>query len=53
MSVVVESNQNEVLQDAVAAAQPKNSWSKEEIAAIYHRPLMDLTYQAVRYAPSM
>ncbi|KAK4161878.1 putative biotin synthase [Cladorrhinum sp. PSN259] len=48
MSVVVESSQDGVLQDAIAAAGPKNSWSKEEIAAIYHRPLMDLTYQAAK-----
>jgi len=36
-----------VLQDAVAATSPRLNWTKEEVAAIYHHPLLDLTYQAV------
>lgn len=39
-----------VLQHAVAATSPRLDWSKEEVAAIYHHPLMDLAYQAVRLA---
>ena len=38
----------QVLRDAVAAAAPRYTWSREEIAAIYHQPLMELAYQAVR-----
>lgn len=39
----------QVLRDAVAAAAPRYTWSKEETAAIYHQPLMELAFQAVRY----
>ncbi|KAH9991197.1 biotin synthase [Xylariaceae sp. FL0662B] len=35
-----------VLRDAVSATRPRNDWTKEEIAAIYDHPLMDLVYQA-------
>ncbi|KAK0737348.1 hypothetical protein B0T21DRAFT_287615 [Apiosordaria backusii] len=38
----------QVLQDAVAATAPRHSWSREETAAIYHQPLMDLAYQAAK-----
>ncbi|KAH7001356.1 hypothetical protein EDB80DRAFT_89890 [Ilyonectria destructans] len=35
-----------ILRDAVSAAQPRHDWTKEEIAAIYYQPLMELTYQS-------
>ncbi|KAH7156503.1 hypothetical protein EDB81DRAFT_928518 [Dactylonectria macrodidyma] len=35
-----------ILRDAVSAAQPRHNWTKEEIAAIYYQPLMELTYQS-------
>lgn len=36
-----------LLADAVAATKPRNNWTKEEIAAIYYQPLLELTYQSV------
>ncbi|KAI2609654.1 biotin synthase [Hypoxylon fragiforme] len=36
----------EVLRDAVAATEPRNDWTREEIAAIYHHPLMNLVHEA-------
>lgn len=36
-----------ILRDAVSAAQPRHDWTKEEIAAIYYQPLMELAYQSV------
>ena len=41
-------NARRILQDAVAAKAPRHDWTKEEIAAIYYQPLMELSYQAVR-----
>ncbi|KAK4678797.1 biotin synthase [Podospora pseudoanserina] len=38
----------QVLRDAVAAAAPRYTWSKEETAAIYHQPLMELAFQAAQ-----
>ncbi|KAI2617754.1 biotin synthase [Hypoxylon sp. NC1633] len=35
-----------VLSDAVAATQPRNNWTKEEITTIYNHPLLDLVHQA-------
>ncbi|KAK9236658.1 hypothetical protein V1525DRAFT_406464 [Lipomyces kononenkoae] len=35
-----------VLQNAVSARGPRNTWTREEIAAIYDTPLMDLVYNA-------
>lgn len=40
-----------ILRDAVSAAQPRHDWTKEEIAAIYYQPLMELTYQSVSFYP--
>lgn len=40
----------EILRDAVAAKAPRNNWTKEEIAAIYYQPLMELAFQAVSHA---
>ena len=37
-----------VLQAAVQAAAPRSDWTKDEIRAIYHTPLMELAFSAVR-----
>lgn len=39
---------NPTLRDAVAATAPRNDWTREQITAIYHEPLMELVHQAVR-----
>ncbi|OTB12129.1 hypothetical protein K445DRAFT_25958 [Daldinia sp. EC12] len=39
-------NTKNTLRDAVAATQPRNNWTRDEIAAIYDHPLMDLVHQA-------
>ncbi|RYP11205.1 hypothetical protein DL764_000161 [Monosporascus ibericus] len=39
-------NANQVLRKAVAATTVRNDWTREEITAIYHEPLMELVYQA-------
>ena len=39
------------LQAAAAATAPRHNWTRDEIAAIYHQPLMELAYQAVRLPP--
>jgi biotin synthase len=36
-----------ILQDAVAATAPRHNWTREEVAAIYYQPLMELAFQAV------
>lgn len=36
-----------ILREATQVAQPRHDWTKEEIAAIYYQPLMELTYQSV------
>ena len=36
-----------VFRDAVKAHAPRNDWTREEISAIYHQPLMELVQQAV------
>lgn len=40
-------NAKRILREAVSVQQPRNDWTKEEIAAIYYQPLMELTYQSV------
>ena len=40
----------QLLREAVAADTVRNDWTREEIAAIYHQPLMELVHQAVRQA---
>lgn len=40
-----------LLADAVAATKPRNNWTREEIAAIYYQPLLELTYQSVILQP--
>lgn len=42
-----------VFRDAVQARAPRSDWTREEIAAIYHQPLMELVQQAVRLSPSL
>ncbi|ETS83585.1 Biotin synthase [Pestalotiopsis fici W106-1] len=37
---------NKVLRDAVAATAPRNTWTREEISAIYNEPLTELVHQA-------
>ncbi len=40
-------NAQAILQSAVAATAPRNVWTREEIAQIYHQPLMELVFQSV------
>ncbi|KXJ89006.1 hypothetical protein Micbo1qcDRAFT_122552 [Microdochium bolleyi] len=35
-----------ILREAVAATAPRNDWSKQEVAAIYYHPLLDLAFQS-------
>lgn len=44
-------NGKQILREAVAATDVRNDWTREEIAAIYHEPLMELVHQAVRQGP--
>lgn len=37
-----------ILRDAVATKSPRHDWTREQIAAIYYQPLMELTFQSVR-----
>lgn len=36
----------DALRSAVAATGPRYNWTKDEIASIYHQPLLELSYQA-------
>ncbi|KAG9257345.1 putative biotin synthase [Emericellopsis atlantica] len=36
----------EIFRQAVAATQVRNNWTKEEISAIYHQPLMKLAFES-------
>lgn len=45
-------NKKKIFEDAAKATAPRNSWTREEISAIYYQPLMELTYQAVSEAAS-
>lgn len=38
----------QILREAVTATQVRHDWTKEEIAAIYYQPALELAYQAVR-----
>lgn len=38
-----------IFTDAVAATAPRNSWTRQEISAIYYQPPLELAYQAVRF----
>lgn len=37
----------QILREAVSATAPRTNWTRQEIAAIYYQPLLELTYQAV------
>jgi biotin synthase len=37
----------QIFQQAVAATAPRYDWTRDEIAAIYNQPLLELAYQAV------
>lgn len=45
-SVKAERPASDILKRAVKAAGVRNDWTKQEIAAIYNHPLMDLAFQA-------
>jgi biotin synthase len=36
----------QILREAVTATQVRHDWTKEEIAAIYYQPALELAYQA-------
>ncbi|KAK4215568.1 hypothetical protein QBC37DRAFT_121728 [Rhypophila decipiens] len=44
--VEIQLRAKQILSAAVAAQAPRYDWTKEEIAAIYHQPLMELSFQA-------
>ncbi|KAK1760018.1 hypothetical protein QBC47DRAFT_293505 [Echria macrotheca] len=35
-----------ILRDSVSRMAPRNDWTRDEVAAIYHHPLMELGYQS-------
>lgn len=37
----------QILKEAVTATQVRHDWTKEQIAAIYYQPALELAYQAV------
>lgn len=41
-----------VLQDALNATRPRNTWSKAEITELYETPLMELVFASVLYCPT-
>lgn len=43
-----EDAKKKIFQDAVAADHVRHNWTRQEIAAIYYQPLLELAYQAVR-----
>lgn len=45
-SFVAERPTSDILKQAVKANGVRNDWTKQEIAAIYNHPLMDLAFQA-------
>lgn len=45
-SVAAERPTSDILKQAVKATGVRNDWTKQEIAAIYNHPLMDLAFQA-------
>lgn len=46
VSVEAERPTSDILKQAVKATGVRNDWTKQEIAAIYNHPLMDLAFQA-------
>lgn len=51
-SVTADRPTGDILKQAVKAAGLRNDWTKEEIAAIYNHPLMDLAFQAASHRES-
>lgn len=49
-NAVRHANAKKILQEAVVAKGPRQNWTREEIAAIYYQPLLELTYQAVSFS---
>ncbi|KAF2144810.1 uncharacterized protein K452DRAFT_222543 [Aplosporella prunicola CBS 121167] len=41
-----EAGARDVFRRAVAATEPRTNWTREEIAAVYYTPLMELAFQA-------
>ncbi|KAI9162980.1 putative biotin synthase protein [Paramyrothecium foliicola] len=41
-----QENAKRILREAVAAKAPRHDWTREEIAAIYYQPLMELAFQS-------
>lgn len=41
------------LQEATAATAPRTTWTRDEVQQIYHTPLNQLTYAAVRSHPNI
>ncbi|KAG5999692.1 hypothetical protein E4U54_001724 [Claviceps lovelessii] len=41
-----QANAAQILKDAVSAAGPRQNWTRDEIAAIYYQPLLELAHQA-------
>src|SRR6478609_736288 len=37
----------QILREAVSSTQVRHDWTKDEIAAIYYQPVLELAYQAV------
>jgi biotin synthase len=37
----------QILREAVTSTQVRHDWTKDEIAAIYYQPVLELAYQAV------
>ena len=46
-NTVRDTNARKIFKDAVSATAPRQSWTRDEISAIYYQPLMELTHQAV------
>ncbi|KAK8076803.1 biotin synthase [Apiospora saccharicola] len=44
---------SQILRAAVAATKPRNDWTREQITAIYHEPLMELVHQAAKKVESV
>ncbi|KAK1764165.1 hypothetical protein QBC33DRAFT_548250 [Phialemonium atrogriseum] len=41
-----QQNARRILREAAEATAPRHNWTRQEIAAIYYQPLLELTYQA-------
>ncbi len=44
----VLNNGQQLVRKVAAVSAVRNNWTREEIAVIYHEPLMELVHQAVR-----